>query len=94
MSELLPVGSAVSHLTIPAPKPGIKAAREFEASLISSMLESMQKAYISLPGESSLAGSENYSYLATQALGSEIAARGGFGIADMIARYLSSHGGK
>jgi Rod binding domain-containing protein len=30
--------------------------------------------------------------MATQALGSAISARGGFGIADMISRFLAAHG--
>ena len=70
---------------------GIRASREFEASLIASVLQSAEKTFAALPGEDSFTGSENYDYMATQALGSAIAARGGFGIANMISRYLTSH---
>ncbi len=73
---------------------GAKAAREFEASLIASLLESMEKTFASLPGESTLAGSDDYNYLGIQALAGGLAARGGFGIAAMITRHLPQHEGK
>jgi Rod binding domain-containing protein len=73
---------------------GAKAAREFEASLIASLLESMEKTFASLPGESTLAGSDEYNYLGIQALAGGLAARGGFGIAAMITRHLPEHEGK
>jgi Rod binding domain-containing protein len=73
---------------------GAKAAREFEASLIASLLESMEKTFASLPGESTLAGSDDYNYLGIQALAGGLAARGGFGIAAMITRHLPEHEGK
>ena len=73
---------------------GIRAAREFEASLIASLLESMEKTLAAVPGDPPLAGSDDYNYLGTQALASGIAARGGFGIATLIARSLAAHEGK
>jgi Rod binding domain-containing protein len=77
-------------LATAAPKPGrgAKAAQEFEASLLASLLESMEKTFASLPGESTLAGSDDYNYLGIQALAGGLAARGGFGIAAMITRHL------
>ncbi len=47
---------------------GAKAAREFEASLIASLLESMEKTFASLPGDGTLPGADNYNYLGIQAL--------------------------
>lgn len=73
---------------------GAKAAREFEAQLIGSLLDSMEKTFGSLPGENNIPGADDYGYLGTQALAQGLAARGGFGIAAMIARYFAAHEGK
>jgi Rod binding domain-containing protein len=69
---------------IPALSKGAKAARDFEAQLIGNVLESMEKTFAELPGQSSIAGDDNYNYMGTQALASALAAGGGFGIAPMI----------
>lgn len=69
------------------------AAREFEASLIASLLESLEKTFASVE-DSQTAGSDNYSYLGTRALASGIAAQGGFGIGALIAPCLAAHEGK
>ena len=47
---------------------GPKAARDFEASLIGSLLESREKTFAALPGESTLSGTDEYNYRATRAL--------------------------
>jgi Rod binding domain-containing protein len=73
---------------------GAQAARDFEASLIASLLESLEKSFATLPGESALPGADDYNYLGTQALAQGLAARGGFGIAAMISRHLPAHEGK
>jgi Rod binding domain-containing protein len=77
---------------LPAAKPalgqGPKAAREFEAQLIGSVLESFEKTFATLPGQDAMAGEDDYNYLGTQALASAIAAGGGFGIAKMISEHL------
>ena len=78
----------------PATLRGAKAAREFEASLIASLLESMEKTFATVPGEDDLPGGDDYNYLGTQALAEGIAAHGGFGIAAFISRYLPAHEGK
>ena len=72
---------------------GVKAARDFEALLIGSVLESMEKTFAALPGENSLTGADDYNYLGTQALAQALAARGGFGIAELISRHLPVHEG-
>lgn len=72
---------------------GVKAARDFEALLIGSVLESMEKTFAALPGENSPTGADDYNYLGTQALAQALAARGGFGIAALISRHLPVHEG-
>jgi Rod binding domain-containing protein len=73
---------------------GAKAAQEFEAQLIGSLLESMEKTFAALPGQNEVTGSDDYNYLGTHALAEALAGRGGFGIASMINRYFSAHEGK
>lgn len=77
-----------------SPVRSVRAACEFESSLIASLLESLEKTYAALPGEPNMAGADDYNYLGTQALAAGIAARGGFGIAALISRELSSHESK
>ena len=73
-----------------------KAARDFEAVLLRSLLEPLQKSFSTIAGESSQAGQDDYQYMGTEALASALAASGGLGIADMITKQLvraSSAGG-
>lgn len=67
---------------------GAKAAREFEAQLIGTVLASLEKSFATIPGEKEMAGEDNYNYLGTQALASAVAAGGGFGIAKLISQHL------
>jgi Rod binding domain-containing protein len=84
------------ELATPAASPGrgARAAREFEAHLIGSLLESLEKTFAAVPGNDSLAGADDYNYLGTEALAQALAARGGFGIGTMIAHYLTAHESK
>jgi len=93
---LSPLTTLPAELATPAAIPGrgAKAAREFEAHLIGSLLESLEKTFAAVPAESSLPGADDYNYLGTQALAEALAARGGFGIAKMICRHLPAHEGK
>jgi hypothetical protein len=61
-------------LATPAKMPGRgpKAAREFEASLIGSLLESMEKTFAALPGENKVSGADDYNYLGTKVRGRAI----------------------
>jgi Rod binding domain-containing protein len=77
-------------LTTSALGKGPKAAREFEAQLIGTVLESLEKTFAALPGQDAMAGEDDYNYLGTQALASAIAAGGGFGIAKLISEHLGS----
>jgi hypothetical protein len=72
---------------------GMKAAREFEAHLIGSLLESLEKTFASVPGETAVPGKDDYDYLGTRALAAALADRGGFGIAAMISRAFPGHEG-
>lgn len=60
-----------------------KAARDFEAVLLGSLLDSLQKTLAGIP-EDGPAGSSNYTVMGTQALATAMAARGGIGIARLI----------
>jgi Rod binding domain-containing protein len=67
---------------------GQKAAQEFEAQLIATVLESMEKTFAALPGKDAIAGQDDYNSMGAHALASALAAGGGFGIAKMITKHL------
>jgi len=92
-SGLLPGPSVAAMLpspAMPALSKGAKAAREFEAQLIGTVLQSLEKTFAALPGQDAIAGEDDYNYLGTQALASAVAAGGGFGIARMISEHLGA----
>jgi len=60
-----------------------KAAQDFEAVLLGSLLESLQKSFAG-PSEGATVGSDNYALMGTQALAGAMSAHGGIGIARMI----------
>ena len=62
-----------------------KAAQDFEAVLLGSLLESLQKSFAG-DSEDRSSGSDNYAVMRTQALASAMSAQGGLGIARMILR--------
>jgi|SRR5579863_721971 len=66
----------------------LRAAREFEAQLLGSVLGSLEKTFTAIGTPSSDPGAENYQAMAMQALGKSLAAAGGVGIASLIARHL------
>lgn len=84
----------VSTLSSPIPPSSasdsevVRAAKSFEAILLQSLLDSLEKSFATMPGQKSDQSSDNYRYLGAQALCSELADAGGFGIARMIARNL------
>ena len=83
-------GAAMLPVATPALGKGAKAAREFEAQLIGTVLESLEKIFAAVPGQDAMAGEDDYNYLGTQAMASAIAAGGGFGIAKMITEHLGA----
>ncbi len=88
----VPSSALASAATLPAAASalgkGAKAAREFEAQLIGTVLESLEKTFAAVPGDDAMAGQDDYNYLGTQALASAVAAGGGFGIAKLISAQL------
>ena len=64
-----------------------KTARDFEALLLTPVLDSLQK---TLAGdeEGKTPGASDYRQMGTQALAQAIAARGGIGLAQLILRHL------
>ena len=56
-------------LATPALGKGQKAAREFEAQLIGTVLESLEKSFASLPGQDAMAGEDDYNYLGVPGAG-------------------------
>jgi Rod binding domain-containing protein len=81
---------SASSLPVPALGQGAKAAREFEAQLIGTVLESLEKSFAALPGQDAVAGEDDYNYLGTKALASVMAENGGFGIAKLISAHLEA----
>lgn len=65
-----------------------KAARDFEAMLLTPVLDSLQKTFAGDAEDAKTPGASDYRLMATQALAQSIAARGGIGIAQLILRHL------
>jgi|SRR5271163_3974411 len=65
-----------------------KAARDFEAMLLTPVLDALQKTFAGDSEDSKTPGASDYRHMATQALAQSIADRGGIGIAQLILRHL------
>jgi Rod binding domain-containing protein len=65
-----------------------KAARDFEALLLTPVLDALQKTFSGPAEDASTPGASDYRLMGTQALAQAIAARGGIGIAQLILRHL------
>ena len=72
--NILPAANILPPRAAPALGAGPKAAREFEAQLIGTMLESLEKTFAALPGQDAMAGQDDYNSMGTQALASALAA--------------------
>lgn len=67
----------------------IESAHQFEAAMLESFLEPMEKAFSTVPGDSDdNLGMSGYGGMGTQAMASAISQAGGIGIADMLVRNL------
>jgi Rod binding domain-containing protein len=69
-----------------------KAARDFEAVLLTPVLDALQKTFSSFgaSSDSTTVGANDYRQMGTEALAQSIAVRGGIGIAQMILSHLQS----
>jgi Rod binding domain-containing protein len=65
-----------------------KAARDFEAMLLTPVLDSLQKTFGGTSEDANIPGASDYRQMATGALAQAIAARGGIGIAQLILRHF------
>jgi len=65
-----------------------KAARDFEAMLLTPVLDSLQKTFAGNSEAAIIPGASDYRQMATAALAQAIAARGGIGIAQLILRHF------
>jgi Rod binding domain-containing protein len=66
-----------------------KAAQDFEAILVATLLNSLQKAIGTLPGGTDDPVQKSYGEFATEALASNICAAGGFGISRLLIAALN-----
>jgi Rod binding domain-containing protein len=64
-----------------------KAARDFEAMLLTPVLDALQKTFAG-DEDAKTPGASDYRQMGTQALAQAIAARGGIGIAQLVLRHL------
>ncbi|SRR5258708_2701763 len=65
-----------------------KAARDFEAMLLTPLLDSLQKTFAGNSDEANIPGASDYRQMATVALAQVIASRGGIGIAQLILHHF------
>jgi Rod binding domain-containing protein len=65
-----------------------EAARDFEAMLLTPLLDSLQKTFAGTSEDANTPGASDYRLMGTQALAQAIAAQGGIGIAQLILRHL------
>jgi len=93
--SIIPLLAVSPQLAAPAPSlRTARAARDFEASLIASVLSSLEKTFAAVPGEDALPGADDYNYLGTQAVAQAIADHGGFGITALITKSFAAHESK
>ncbi|MGA7294517.1 MAG: hypothetical protein WBW53_09240 [Terriglobales bacterium] len=65
-----------------------KAARDFEAMLLTPVLDALQKTFGGDPEDDKIPGASDYRLMGTQALAQSIAERGGIGIARLVLSHL------
>jgi Rod binding domain-containing protein len=67
-----------------------KAGRDFEALLLTPVLESLQKTFSGPEADAASVGADDYRHMSTQALAQAIAERGGIGIAKLLRQHLAA----
>jgi Rod binding domain-containing protein len=88
MASLSPLSLIRESGSNSSPERISKAALDFEAILLRSLLEPLQKSFSKISGEANTAGQDEYQYMGTEALASALASSGGLGIASMITKQL------
>jgi len=83
------LADSLPHMATASPPlgKGEKAARDFEAILLTSLMDSLQKTF-SGAADDPTPGASDYRLMGTQAMASAIADRGGIGIARLILNHL------
>ncbi|PYX19578.1 MAG: hypothetical protein DMG82_25055 [Acidobacteria bacterium] len=88
MNSILPVYAGHSSLpgkSEPSAR-AYKAAQDFEALLLASLLSPLEKSFSSLSGQDS--SGDDYHYMGVQALAGALSKSGGIGVADLLAQQL------
>jgi Rod binding domain-containing protein len=85
-SSSIPLSSAILP-TAKAVTKNVKAARDFEALLLTPVLDALQKTFGG-DEDAKTTGASDYHALGTQALAQSMAASGGIGIAKLILSHL------
>ncbi len=80
--------SAATQRIPPEKDRAAKAARDFEALLLTNWLQSVDEGLKSLSGDSEEAGADTMNGIAMQAIAAGVAARGGVGLAKMMLQHL------
>lgn len=89
MSTMAPAAAAGSTAATEAyGKRVARAAHQFEAVLLNSLLGSLEHSFSALPGKKTDSVADDYHSMGMQALSATLAANGGVGIASMIIRNL------
>jgi len=65
-----------------------KTARDFEALLLTPVLDALQRTFAGDSSDSKTPGANDYRQMGSQALAQAIAARGGIGIGQLVLRHL------
>jgi Rod binding domain-containing protein len=82
---------AADWARVPTSRPALgkteNAARDFEAMLLTSLLDSLEKTFCGA-SDAGFAGADDYRLMGTQALAAAVAAGGGIGIARLILRHM------
>jgi flagellar protein FlgJ len=88
VSSILPVSAGHSSLAGKSEQSAraYKAAQDFEALLLASLLSPLEKSFSSLSGQDS--SGDDYHYMGVQALAGALSQSGGIGVADLLARQL------
>jgi Rod binding domain-containing protein len=84
-------GANASQATEPVDPKALKAAKEFEAIFLRTLLSSLEKTTAVSSGGKLNTSQSTYGSMVVGALADNISASGGIGLADIVAKSLSNH---